>query len=925
MPDSTRRAKALSRRAFLKKAAATTAAGFASAPMMLDAQVQQRPLSIALLPAQDDPIVKLAPAQWALEELRLAFNARSIAVRTIQTPDDAAGVDAFIVATGKGSRTAREVLLSAGIMTPDVPEALALVPGRLAKRRVRMVWGSDLRGLVYGLLELADRVRLSPDVMADLHGMKVKMQRPSNQIRGIARIFASDVEDKGWFNDRVFWTRYLTELASQRFNRFHLALGLGYDFTNGIDDAYFHFSYPFFVSVPGYNVRAKPLPDDERDRNLETLRFISEETVRRGMHFQLGVWTHAYEWTDSPKANYVIEGLRKDNHAAYCQEALSILLKECPAIGGVTFRIHGESGVAEGSYDFWKAVFEGVTHCGRRVEIDLHAKGIDDRMIETALATGMPVTVAPKFWAEHMGLGYMQGAIRPQEMPPRENRDSGFFARSSGSRRFLRYGYGDLLTENRRYGVLHRIWPGTQRLLLLGNPDLAASYGQVSSFCGSLGVEWFEPLSFKGRKGSGLPGGRNGYEDISFLPAAGDFEKFSYSYRLWGRHVYDHKCDPEECRRWLWKQYGNAASPMESAMREAGFILPLITTAHCPAAANNNYWPEMYTNMPIVDPKRPHPYGESLSPKRFGAVSSLDPEFFSRIDDFAGQLINGELNAKYSPAYVASALEAHAARAKGFLTDAKAKISNPRNPEYRRASTDILIQCGLGNFFAWKFRAGILFALFGQTQYQPALEEALKAYRKARAVWASFAETARPVYRRDVTFGPEYFQRGHWLDRLPAIDADITDMERLLDNEATSKSSHTPELDHAMARHIDEVLHASGQLLPNADRGFHIPDRSFQRGQELRIRVLIPKARRARTLVSVILRYRRVNQVETWNSTTMEIQGPSGRASIPADYTNSVFPLQYYFELRDLSGVAGLYPGLTPGWDGQPYFVLRQG
>jgi len=85
-------------------------------------------------------------------------------------------------------------------------------------------------------------------------------ERPANAIRSIARTFVSDVEDKSWFQDRAFWSRYLTMLAAQRFNRFHLMLGIGYDFTTGITDCYFHFAYPFLLAVPGYNVRAVPLP-----------------------------------------------------------------------------------------------------------------------------------------------------------------------------------------------------------------------------------------------------------------------------------------------------------------------------------------------------------------------------------------------------------------------------------------------------------------------------------------------------------------------------------------------------------------------------------------------------------------------------------------------------------------------------------------
>ena len=208
------------------------------------------------------------------------------------------------------------------------------------------------------------------------------------------------------------------------------------------------------------------------------------------------------------------------------------------SIGGVTFRIHGESGVAEGSYEFWKTVFEGVVRCGRQVEIDMHAKGMDQAMIDLAVATGMPVNISPKYWAEHMGLPYHQAAIRPVELPRPDRKDQGFFSRSSGSRSFLRYGYGDLLAENRPYGVLHRMWPGTQRLLLWGDPAMAAGYGRASSFCGSSGVELFEPLSFKGRKGSGLPGGRDAYADAALRPAR-DYEKYLYGYRLWGRLLYN--------------------------------------------------------------------------------------------------------------------------------------------------------------------------------------------------------------------------------------------------------------------------------------------------------------------------------------------------------------------------------------------------
>jgi len=89
------------------------------------------------------------------------------------------------------------------------------------------------------------------------------------------------------------------------------------------------------------------------------------------MDFQLGLWTHAYQWNNSPNASHVIEGLTPQTQAPYSRDALTILLKECPNITGVTLRIHGESGVPEGSYDLWRTIFSGCVRSGRRIEVEL--------------------------------------------------------------------------------------------------------------------------------------------------------------------------------------------------------------------------------------------------------------------------------------------------------------------------------------------------------------------------------------------------------------------------------------------------------------------------------------------------------------------------------------------------------------------------
>src|SRR6185437_5125898 len=262
------------------------------------------------------------------------------------------------------------------------------------------VSSGDERGVVYALLDLADRARGARDPISELRSA-VTSEKPALRVRSIARLFTSDVEDKPWYNDREMWPRYFAMLAENRFNRFHLAFGIGYDFLQNVTDAYFLFAYPFLLEVPGYNVRATPLPDAERDSNLRMLKYISEQAVAHGLDFRLGLWMHGYKWLNSPNPNYTIEGVNAENHGPYCRDALRLLLKQCPAISGVTFRIHGESGVEEGSFQFWKTVFDGAATCGRKIEIDMHAKGMNPGMLDVALATGLPVKVSPKYWAEH--------------------------------------------------------------------------------------------------------------------------------------------------------------------------------------------------------------------------------------------------------------------------------------------------------------------------------------------------------------------------------------------------------------------------------------------------------------------------------------------------------------------------------------------
>jgi hypothetical protein len=899
-PELGNRNDGLDRRSFLTLAAGISAAGMPRAGFAAGE-------GLALIADPADPIVASGPVQWAASELQASLAALRVSVQRYATVEQAPATGWRIVLAGAQAPGAESILRRTGTVVPQTPEALAVVLSGDAKGPLLLACASDPRGLVYAVTELIDRLQQTGDAAAAMQQALPLVQRPANKVRSIARCFESVVEDTAWFHDRAMWREYLTMLVTHRINRFNMTFGVQYNYPMEVSDVYFYFTYPFLLNVPGYDVRAHGLPDDERDRNMETLRFIAQETARRGLDFQLGLWTHGYKF-DSPRANYLIEGITPANHAPYCRDALTLLLKSVPEIRGVTLRIHGESGIPEGAYDFWKTVFDAFPTAGRPVEIDMHAKGIDQRTIDIALATGMPVKVSPKYLGEHLGLPYQESAIRAVDMPPPGGANDPHFSLSEGNRKFTRYSYADLLNEDRKYGVLFRIWPGTQRVLLWADPVFFAGYGRYSSFCGADGVELDEPLSFKGRMGSGRPGGRLAYTDPSIVPAY-DWQKYALTYRLWGRLTYDPDAPAEGWQRAFVRNFGPVAAPAEAALSKASRILALITSAHGPSASNNSYWPEIYTNMSVVQDDPGRPYYDTPKPPRFGMVESFDAQMFSRIDEYAHSLLSGQLDARYAPVEVAQWLDTLATDAEAGLHLIDGVASG--NPELRRLVVDVRIQAAIGRFFAAKLRSGVLWTVFVQTQVPEAAQAALRCYRAARTAWAGAAEAAQ-VYAVDVSYGPEPWLRGHWRDRLPAIDADIAEMARIGGD--TSGEVHGDR---------DRIWASIGHVLAGGPRSRVdariVGPTGFAPSQPLELTLVVAN----QDIETVRLHYRHVNQAEVWQVAEATAADGAFSASIPATYTATAFPLQYYFELRGAQR-ADLFPGLSPDLANQPYVVARR-
>jgi hypothetical protein len=867
------------------------------------ADLSDEKINVFVISDASDRTLKEAPVVWAVEQLQNEVQNRGLKSQILYNFSTIAEPAMRIVITPGQSELAGLIASETNTHIPQTFESLAIINGNIDDQNVLVVTGSDVRGLVYGILELADRIIYSDNPVADLKAVKNTTEKAANSIRSLTRLFVSDIEDKSWFYDKEFWESFLTMLVTHRFNRFSLTLGLGYDSPIRVTDSYFIFAYPFLVSVPGYDVRVRELPAGEREKNLKMLQFISSEASRRGLHFQLALWGHAYDCVDSPNVNYSIEGLNDDNHAQYCRDAVRTLLQACPDIDGITFRAHYESGIPDGSKSFWETVFQGVAEVGRRVEIDLHAKGISYDQINMALETGQPVVVSPKLTAEHMGLPAHQAAIREVERVSRPDHPN---PRNNLSR----YGYSDFLFYNRDFDIVYRIWPGKQKIFLYGDPALVSGYGRHAGFCGSKGIEVCDLLSFKGRQGSGVSEERRIYADDSLIPEGGNWKKFLYTYRLWGRYLYNPDTDPESYRRYLRHEYGEAAIPVEKALGNASRIIPLITSAYVPAISAMQYWPEMYVNMPFTD--LPNHYSAL---RNFGDISPLDPAMFSTPNEFVDDILHNRPSVRYSSVDLANWLETFATVSTEQLEIAKNKVSNVNDPSFRRMYIDVVAQNALGMFFANKYRAAVAYSIYKNNEEIDNLKDAIYFYRLARDAWQDLSDVTEGVYLEDLGFGDPVNRphlTGHWKDRLPAIEEDLGVMEDMLKDKLGESLSFPGSPSSASALWL--------KPRPQMPPCVHEVPEKFYPGKtlEIKLNAVSPQIK------TVKLHYRHVNHADAYNIEPMSKVKDSWRFTIPANFTDSKYHLKYFFEINDSDGNAWIYPGFDDDLANQPYFhVMR--
>jgi len=119
----------------------------------------QAPNEVSLILNPADDVASAAPAQWAARELQQALADSGMAVTRRERPEEAPLNEFCVVVCGARAPVAAATMKIANVIAPEDPESLVLLSAKVAGRQALLVCASDARGLVYALLELADRAR----------------------------------------------------------------------------------------------------------------------------------------------------------------------------------------------------------------------------------------------------------------------------------------------------------------------------------------------------------------------------------------------------------------------------------------------------------------------------------------------------------------------------------------------------------------------------------------------------------------------------------------------------------------------------------------------------------------------------------------------------------------------------------------------
>lgn len=681
------------------------------------------------------------PVKHGLEKVEQALQSSGVSCST-----GGRGDILFVIDLAGKTSTGSKILKSLQIAPTTAAESLLVRNTSWKGTRTLLVSGADERGLMYALLDIADRIAWSQQPDNPLSEISDVSEQPYVSERASSMYTMNKANFESFFYDEKHWERYLDMLAANRFNTF--ALLFGYE-----NNGYFSPPYPQFFDVQDFpDIHVVGVTKDRQQRNTRMLKQIIRMTHDRGMNFTLGIWDHVYrggvqgsnERATKPTPD-VIWGLTEDNLTDYSMAALTKFVKAFPEIDAIQFRMHGESGLKRSEMqNFWVSIYEVMLENAPQMRFDARAKNFPHDLIDKALDMGVDMRICTKYWMEQMGLPF-----HPTHVPPQNQHDR-------------RHGYADMLRYPKRYDMHWRLWnSGTTRVLLWGDPEYARRFAESTHLYDGQGFEISDPLTTKGQDHP------HDMEVFSILNPKykyydWEFERQWHFFQVFGRIGYNPNTPAEVWQKQFEKRFGKDAAPhVEKALHLASGVLPMIVSYCHPY----NHFP---TTRGWAEKQR---QGDLPS---YAKVEGTDTQQFLSPADAAKCIIEATDSAKRSPEQSSKWFAKISSKIMEQVNLAENKIGNQKNNEFISTMTDMKILANLAMYHSHRSVAGLNYALYTQSNDLNALEDAIAHESRAVQSWQQIVDSAGDVYDFDLRFGRRTAGlSGHWRDELKQLQSGL--------------------------------------------------------------------------------------------------------------------------------------------------------
>ncbi len=682
----------------------------------------------------------IGPAtRHGVNKVRMALRAKGIRIEQTTSLETTNGNFLLVMGLSGGVGPAVKLHQALDIPKPKGAESLLLRQTSWSGKKTLLVSGSDDRGLMYALLDVADRIGWSSDPSRPFSEVRDIQEKPAVVERALSIYTMHQANFESYFYDEDYWARYLDMLAENRFNTF--ALLLGYE-----NWGYFTPPYPYFFDVEEFpDVKVVGITGRKQQRNLAALNRLIKMTHERGMNFTLGIWDHIYRGgVQGPRdragkpTEGIVWGLTADNLTAYTRVALTKFLKLVPEIDAIQFRMHGESGLKRTEMGgFWENIYQVMNEHGPNIRFDARAKNFPDSLIDKALEMGVNMRICTKYWMEQMSLPF-----HPTHIHPRNQHDR-------------RHGYADLLRYPQRYKMHWRLWTsGTTRILLWGDPDYVRRFVRSTYLYDGEGFEVTQPMATKMQD---HPHSMKPFEllNTQYQYYDWEFERYWHFFQVFGRLGYNPDTPPEIWQREFQRRFGAEAAPfVEQAIHSASKILPRIVAYSYPY----NMFP---TTRGWVEKQRMKDLPE------YARALPSDTQQFLSIDDAAQYQLEGKDSAGIWPQQSSRWFAEVSKDVLSLVEQAQKGIGRNRNKEFDSTMADMKILANLAMYHSHRANAGLSYALFKHSQDLNALDDAIAHESRAIEAWERLVEAAGNIYHSNLIMGRESAGlSGHWSDEL---------------------------------------------------------------------------------------------------------------------------------------------------------------